>query len=145
MAQDIFGYNKEEGGSAASPQYVSIDVGGKLNLVQAVQLSYGRQVIPVYEIGSATVRMQPGPSSGTLSITHAVGDGVGNFGGINQQAGPCDTQSISISGNGGECSSVGGGVSATGMLTRVGMSIQAGNAIITDTAEFTLSNLSMGG
>lgn len=143
MAQDIFGYNKEEGGAAASPQFVTISVGGKINLAQAVQLSYGRQVIPVYEIGSATVRMQPGPSSGTCSITHAVGDGVGNFGGINEQAGPCDTQSISISGNGG-CGSLSGGVTATGMLTRVGMSIQAGNAIVTDTAEFTLSNLSMG-
>lgn len=144
MAQDIFGYNKDQSGAIASPQYVTISVGGKINLAQAVQLSYGRQVIPVYEIGSPTVRMQPGPSSGTCSITHAVGDGIGSFGGINQQAGPCDTQSISISGNGGECASAGGGVSAEGMLTRVGMSIQAGNAIVTDTAEFTLSSLSMG-
>lgn len=143
MSQDIFGYTKNQTyGGVTGPQFVIVQVDGKkLNLAQSVNLNYGRTVQPVYEIGSGTVWMQPGPATGTLSIQRVVGDGVFNFGGW--PSSPCATVDITIMGDGNVCD---GGKFGTVncrscMPASVGLTISAGGVTVTDSCQFNVGSV----
>lgn len=143
---DIFGYDKgnQSYGGVTGPSFVKVMVDGtKLNFAQSVNLTYGRTVQPVYEIGSGSVWMQPGPAQGTLSINRVVGDGVFNYGSALPSGDPCKTVNITISGDGSTC---GGGNFGTVkckqcMLANVGVTINAGGVTVTDSATFNVGSV----
>lgn len=144
MSQDIFGYDKgnQSYGGVTGPSFVKVMVGGKqLNFAQSVTLNYGRTVQPVYEIGSGSVWMQPGPAQGTLNINRVVGDGVFNYG--QWPDGPCKTVDITISGDGSDCG--GGNFGSVKckqcMPANVGVTIQAGGVTVTDQVTYNVGSV----
>ena len=80
MAKDFFGYTKDAKGpgNVVSPTMVILSIDGKkLRLAQSASVSYQRQVEPTYEIGSDSVWMVAGKSSGTCEVQRAIGNAEG--------------------------------------------------------------------
>lgn len=141
---DIFGYEKSaKVGGLASPSNVGVFIGntGALALAQRVELTYGRNVKAITVMGSDSVWMQPGPATGTLSVSRIVGE-QGAFYGV-QDVGPCDTTTISIAGTGtNNCGGKFGTVTCTGcMLTKVGLQISVQDQLIMDSAEWNVGGV----
>ena len=106
-------------------------------------LKYGRNVQPVFTLGSDAVWMQPGPASGQLDITRIVGAD-GALVGL-QNVGPCETTTISISGTGSfDCGVKFGTVTCTGcMLTSVGVTASIAGLTVTDNATWMVGGVSV--
>ena len=126
---DVFGYDKSTAsGGIVSPSNVGIFIGseGQMALAQSVRLKYGRNVQPVFTLGSDSVWMQPGQASGSLEVTRIVGpDGV--LAHIGSEA-PCETTTITLTGVGSsDCGAKFGTLTCTGcMKTSVNVEISAG-------------------
>jgi len=65
--------NKPALGRVASSEYALINVGGRTELIQSVQGSYGRQVQSYHEVGTPNVAWVSGSEEGALQIQRLVG------------------------------------------------------------------------
>lgn len=146
MANDIFGYSKQTAtGGVMGPNFVTVSIGGASNihLVQTVSLNYQRDVQPVYEIGSGSVWMQPGPARGSLTLTRVVGQS-GAFDQIVQpQGSACGTTDITISGDGSQCGGamLGSVKCKQCMPTQVGLTVSVGTVTVTDTVGYMVGSV----
>lgn len=141
---DIFGYNKStQTTGLANPSNVGVFIGnsGEVHLAQSVSIRYGRNVNPVFAMGSDSVWMQPGPASGSLDISRIVGESSALKG--FQHGGPCELTTITVAGTGtSDCGGSFGTVTATGcMLTNVQVSVNIQGTTVSDGATWTVGGL----
>lgn len=161
MAKDIFGYDNKvnSNGRVLSSSMVAVAVsegtggGGStyIALAQNVRVNYARTMTPVYEIGSDMILFSANGAQGTVNITRAVGEGLG--GGKSGSLlspfapkDPCAYQTVTVrkSDKASPCGANPGTVTSVGMMQSVGLSIQAGNALVTDEATYNIISLSQG-
>jgi hypothetical protein len=142
---DLFGYNRTGNaiGQVASSEYASVNVGGKLALVQSVNVTYTQQIDEVKAVGDSNVYWIPGRPSGTINVSKLVGQGSFFQGWSAGQCGRIDSLSINV--GGGVCgfSSGGGGLSFTGAVVEtfsLEMSSQAHT--VTETASIKVATIS---
>jgi hypothetical protein len=113
---DIFGYAKNGTaiGQVASSEFVSINVGGKISLAQNVDAMYGQTITEVSNIGDSMIYWLPGKPKGTITVNKLVGAG----GFLKDFAiGACGEMSgVSISANGGRCTTGSGAISMDGVI-----------------------------
>jgi hypothetical protein len=151
MAKDFFGYTKDAKGpgNVVSPTMVILSIDGKkLRLAQSASVSYQRQVEPTYEIGSDSVWMVAGKSSGTCEVQRAIGNAEGgSTGGLLtpfKPGDPCKTQTLLITRGDGQCGMDPGTIYCGGcLLTNVSTSIQVGSLIVTDSANYNVGVVSL--
>lgn len=151
MAKDFFGYTKDAKGpgNVVSPTMVILSIDGeKLRLAQSVTLSYQRQVEPTYEIGSDSVWMVAGKSSGTCEVSRSIGNADnGVTGGLFkpfQPSDPCKTQTLMIMRGDGQCGMDPGTIYCGGcLLTNVSAQIQVGALVVTDSATYNVGTVSL--
>jgi hypothetical protein len=141
---DYFGYNKtaKGPGNIVSTSMVLVAIGGKsVKLAQNVTVQYQRNVTPQYEVGSDSVYMVAGQSSGSWSITRAVGDS-----GLLKPYKPgdaCSTTTLAMSKGNGVCGMDPGLITGTGcILQSVGVTAAVGSTIVTDQATWMVGALS---
>jgi hypothetical protein len=141
---DYFGYNKtaKGPGNIVSTSMVLVAIGGKtVKLAQQVTIQYQRQITPQYEVGSDSVYMVAGQSSGTWGITRAVGES-----GLLKPYKPgdaCDTTTLAMSKGNGICGMDPGMITGTGcILQSVGVQAAVGSTIVTDNAQWMVGALS---
>lgn len=140
MAKDIFGYNKNKETSTGllPPGAIILTIDGtRVNLAQEVRITYGRDVTPVYELGSEDVHLVSGKASGTCNVQRMIGDALKGY----LPNSPCDIQNISVTKGSAVCGSGSVSLHMQGMLKSVGFTATAGQLTVTDSAEFTISSL----
>ena len=94
-------------GRVASSEYAIVTVGGRSELGQSIQGTYGRQIQTIHELGSTGVIWVPGFESGTLNFRRLVGS-KGFFSGWTGTA--CGViNPVSIDLGGGPCVAVASG------------------------------------
>lgn len=140
---DIFGYNKtaKGPGNVVSPSMVMVMIDGeRVYLAQSCTVQYSRNVTPSYELGSDSVWMTTGHSSGSCQISRAVGDDplVTPY----LPNGACATQTITIGKGDGDCGMDPGTLTCTGsVLANVGTTLSVGGSIVTDNATWQIGSL----
>jgi hypothetical protein len=143
---DYFGYNKtaKGPGNIVSTSMVLVAIGGgggSVKLAQQVTIQYQRQITPQYEVGSDSVYMVAGQSSGTWAITRAVGET-----GLLKPYKPgdaCSTTTLSMSKGNGVCGMEPGVITGTGcILQSVGIQAAVASTIVTDNAQWMVGSLS---
>lgn len=149
MANDFFGYNKQVYGPNDIVSYnkVIVSVGGYLCLTQSVNVNYQRQVQPNYELGSDSVWLVAGASSGTCDISRALGrSGTANdatFWSAFKPSDACSATTIKIAQGSGTCGMSPGALTMNNaVLTNVGMQASVGNLVITESANYTIGGVS---
>jgi hypothetical protein len=135
MATDFFGYNRDvkPNGAIATSEFATINIGGKMGLVQSVSAAYQQTVQARFEAGSPTLYWLTGQPQGTISIARLVGQS-GLFSGFaklqNNCGGVIDGISIALDGTGGcAVNQIRGGASLTfggGVPESVNVSFSAG-------------------
>ena len=141
---DYFGYNKtaKGPGNVVSSSMVLMSIGGtSVKLAQSVTVDYSRNITPAFEVGSDSVYMVAGQSTGTWTVQRAVGDSAilkpykpGNA---------CETTSLAMSKGSGSCGMDPGMLTATGCILRsVGFNAAVGSTIVTDSASWQIGSLS---
>lgn len=143
---DIFGHSKTVHGpqDLATTSAVLVRVGsGTVKLAQSVRIDYRRTVNPQYELGSEDVYLTIAPASGTCSIERLVGAGgaLAAFKGSD----PCKLESITVASSSAACGSGVGTISMKGICTDVGFNAAVGQFTVTDSANYTIGNLDVGG
>lgn len=150
--EDYFGYDKQSygGDSIATSPYVLINIENKeIVLAQSVRLTYRRDVTPYYEIGSASVWFVDGSPSGTFAIERAAGkkdkSSASLLGFYKERLDkPCKTQNLTISGKkGGDCGAGVSTVKCEGYLQEVGVSVTAGQHVVTDNATWLIGKMQL--
>lgn len=146
MANDIFGYSKEGTiGGIATPYNCLMSItgngsSGTVYLAQNINISYQREMNPVYELGDDNVYMAVGQSSGSWSVSRAVGNNSSLLTPY-VQGSVCNTQTLSLEGNSEHCGYNPGHVSGTGILQSVQVQASIGQLIVTDGATWYLTAL----
>lgn len=141
---DYFGYNKtaKGPGNIVSTSMVLVAIGGStVKLAQQVTIAYQRNITPQYEVGSDSVYMVAGQSSGTWQITRAVGES-----GLLKPYKPgdaCATTTLAMSKGNGVCGMDPGMITGSGCILRsVGVQAAVSSTIVTDNAEWVVGSLS---
>lgn len=147
MAQDIFGYNKnEQPGAVLSFQDVVLSLdGNQLYLVQSAQLNYQRQITPITAVGTSTIYLSPQPGQGTLQITRAIGGNSGNMSTAFKYSDPCKVSSFAVrkTGNNGCTGVPDASVTGEGMVSSYGFNLSVGGGVtVTDSIGLTVTNVS---
>lgn len=141
---DVFGYTKvaKGPGNIVSPSMVMVMIDGeRVYLAQECRMAYQRSVTPTYELGSDSVWMTAGHSSGTCSITRAVGNEALIEPYLPGDA--CSTQTITVGKGDGQCGMDPGTLTATGcILQSVGATLSVGTQVVTDQGSWNIGNLS---
>lgn len=148
---DFFGYNKTAKGmeNITSPSMVAVSIGGSggaLSLAQQCDVTYQREIAPVYELGSDSVWMTGGKSSGSCNISRAIGSAGGGAGTkfLNpfKPADPCKTTQITISKGAGTCGAEPGNLTCKGcLLQQIQVQVQVGQLFVTDSATFNVGSV----
>jgi hypothetical protein len=151
MAKDFFGYSKEAKGpgNIVSPTMVIVSIDGtKLRLAQSVDLNYSRTVEPTYELGSDSVWMVAGKTSGSCTIQRAIGTAGDSGGGgllvpfVPKDA--CKTQTLIIAKGDGACGMDPGTIVCGGCLIQsIGANVNVGALVLTDTATYNVGSVSL--
>ena len=141
---DLFGYNRTGNsiGQVASSEFAAVNIGGKLALVQSVEVSYAQQVDEVKAVGDSNIYWIPGRPSGSINVDKLVGTG-GFFSGWGQ--GQCgQVNSLSVSLQGSSCGFSGGGsLSFTGAVVEsFSLSMNAQNQTISEKAQIKVATIS---
>jgi hypothetical protein len=141
---DLFGYSRTGNaiGQVASAEYAAVNVGGKLALVQSVEVSYQQQIDEVKAVGDSNVYWVPGRPSGTINVSKLVGTG-GFFKDWSQ--GQCgEITSLSVNLNGGNCGFSGSGsLSFTGAVVETfSLSMSAQQHTVSETAAIRVATIS---
>ena len=141
---DVFGYTKvgKGPGNIVSPSMVMVMIDGeRVYLAQTCSMTYQRSVTPTYELGSDSVWMTAGHSSGTCSVSRAVGNEAMVEPYLPDNA--CSTQTITVGKGDGQCGMDPGTLTATGcILETVGVNLSIGTQVVTDQASWKVGNLS---
>lgn len=141
---DLFGYSRTGNaiGQVASAEYASVNVGGKLALVQDVNVTYQQQIDEVKAVGDSNVYWIPGRPSGSINVTKLVGTG-GFFSGWT--AGQCgEISSLSVNLTGGQCGFSGSGnLSFSGAVAEsFSLTMNAQNHTVSESAQIKVATIS---
>lgn len=143
MATDFFGNNREikSSNQLSSSEYAVLSVGGKVDLCQSVNISYGQQIRPIYEVGSPSVYYVTGHAEGAVGFGRLAGAG-GLFSNVKGAA--CGRiNAINLNIGGGPCFTGGGGVSFTGgFVENISLTMNAGAVEITEGASIRVATMS---
>ena len=154
---DIFGLTKKSKAASAisHPSMVGLELpngNGRVMLCQSVQIDYQRQTQPIYELGSEDVYMAVQGATGTVQLTRAIHGVTGSGSALAPYSGSgCAdmgaTLKINTSTDGSnKCHAEVGTITCEGAtLSRIGFQAQAGNAIITDSAEYVVGAVKVEG
>jgi hypothetical protein len=140
---DVFGYTKtaKGPGNVVSPSMVMVMIDGeRVYLAQQCTVQYQRSVSPNYELGSDSVWMTAGHSSGTVQLSRAVGDDplVAPY----LPGSACDTQTITVGKGDGACGMDPGTLTCAGcVLANVGTTLSVSGSIVSDSASWSFGNL----
>lgn len=141
---DYYGYNKtaKGPGNVVSTSMVLVAIGNStVKLAQQVTINYARNVSPTFELGSDSVYMVTGQSSGTWAITRAVGDS--KLLKPYKPGDACSTTTLAMSKGNGICGMDPGMITGTGcILQSVGVQASVGTTIVTDNATWMVGSLS---
>lgn len=149
--KDIFGIERTTKSSKelGSSEFAVININGKSpSLVQALQYSYGREVNPVFEVGSSSVFFQGGRATGQVSMSRLVGKQgfQALIEGADEKCG--EIGAITVQLRGGQCKAAPAGRSRItfddAMLTSVGGELSAATANITESAQMLIAGMSVG-
>lgn len=153
MASDYFGYDKQtfDPGSIVSATMVAVSIGSgqgsTLCLAQSANITYQRNVQPTYELGSDSVWLIAGTSSGTAQISRALGkkgSGDAAFWSVFKPENPCKSTSITIAQGDGACGLKPGTIKCEGcLLTSMSTNIQVGNLVVTEDAQYQVGKVSI--
>lgn len=139
---DVFGVDKNVFGAdrIVNGAGVLVSIDGPIYLVQSCNVSYARQITPIYELGSEDIYAGASNPSGTVQLSRIVGLGSEALITFKQDA-ACDGQTITI-GNGDSCGDEFGTITAPdSMLQDVGLQAQAGQASVTENATYWAGTL----
>jgi hypothetical protein len=134
--QDILGSEKnvQVNKQIVTSEFASLSIGGNMALVQSFTGRYGREIAPIYAAGSSTVYFVPGPSTGSIEASAAVGK-TGFFANFkNTNCGTVSNISVSVKGA-GKCAVQATGTVrfSDGLLQNLGLQFAAGpSAIVTE-------------
>lgn len=150
-SQDFFGQTKSvfAPGNIVSYSMVLVSVGeGNLCLAQDVNVTYGRNVIPQYELGSECVWLVAGAASGQCTISRALGKKdktEAQMWKAFKTDDACKGVTIKISKGEGGCSSLdpGGLIMENSFLTSMTASISVGQLIVTEQATYTVGKVAL--
>ena len=141
---DVFGYTKvaKGPGNIVAPSMVMVMIDGeRVYLAQECRMTYQRTVNPTYELGSDSVWMTAGQSSGACGITLALGNEALVEPYLPGDA--CSTQTITVGKGDGQCGMDPGTLTATGcILESVGVNLSVATQVVTDQASWKVGNLS---
>lgn len=152
MSKDIFGLEKKSKSATqvSHPSMVALKLptASTVSLCQSVQIDYQRQTQPIYELGSEDVYIAVQGASGTVQINRAINGFDKGKAWEPYEGSGCNVSdaSITISSTANkECHAEVGNITCEGAtLTRVGFQAQAGQAIITDSAEYAVGAVKKG-
>lgn len=145
---DVFGYsgsNTKTGGVITSSN-VLVKIGGQdLQLAQSANLSYSRQVRPVFSMGTDEVWMQPQQPTGTLDVRRMIGStpALKPY----EMTDICDTTTIALAKSGGlKCGTAEFGTVTCqqAMLSDIGLQIDVSSFSVVDSARWTVGFVSLG-
>lgn len=141
---DYFGYNKTcyGPGNIVSTSMVLVKIDNSpVRLAQSCNIEYKRTMEPKFELGSDSVWLIAGHSSGSCTIDRAVGDVK-----LLQPYKPgsaCDTQTITIAKGSEDCGMEPGTVTCTNsLLVQVGVTAAIQGLSVTDNAQWAVGLLS---
>lgn len=141
---DLFGYNRSGSslGQVASSEFAGVNVGGKLALVQQVNVDYTQQIDEVKAVGDSNIYWLPGRPSGNISVDKLVGTGGFFSGWSTGQCGQINSLSVNLSG--GSCGFSGSGsLSFTGAVVETfSLQMSAQNQTISETARIKVATVS---
>jgi hypothetical protein len=153
MASDYFGYDKQsfDPGNIVGATMVAVSIdnggGGNLCLVQSASVQYNRNVQPTYELGSDSVWLVAGTSSGDVSISRALGrkgSGSTAFWETFKPQDPCKSTTITIAKGDGACGLDPGRIMCEScLLTSMSSSVQVGSLTVTEDARYTTGKVSI--
>ncbi len=153
MASDYFGYDKQsfDPGNIVGATMVAVSIssggGNNLCLVQSVNVSYQRQVQPTYELGSDSVWLVAGTSSGTCGLSRALGrkgQGSTAFWETFKPEDPCKSTNITIAKGDGACGLDPGRIQCEScLLTSISSAVQVGNLTVTEDAQYQVGKVSV--
>lgn len=148
--RDIFGIERTQKSSKelGSSEFAIININGQTpSLVQSLQYSYGREVSPVFEVGSSSVFFQGGRATGQVSMARLVGkQGFQSLiEGADEKCG--EIGAITINLTGGQCKVAPSGRKRLtfddAMLTNVGGELAAATANITESVQMLIAGMNV--
>lgn len=133
MAEDFFGYSRDvkPNGQIITSEFATINLDGKMGLVQSVQAVYQQSVQARFEAGSPTLYWLTGQPQGTVTVARLVGKNglFSAFGSLQNACGSVIPVKIGLDGTGG-CSATPAGQGTInfsgGVPESVNVSFQAG-------------------
>jgi hypothetical protein len=137
MPADYFGSEKtvKTNDQIVTGEFCALSIGGNVALLQSAGASYRRTVQPMFEAGTSTTYYITGNSEGEIRATAAVGKNgfFANFKNLSSNCGKIDKLGFTLR-SGGKCS-VGSSGSlnfSNGLVTSVGVTLNAGFAAVTN-------------
>jgi hypothetical protein len=127
---------------APTSEYAILYMGGRGELAQSVSGNYGREIRPIYELGSPNVVWVGGHEQGTLELGRIVGKR-GFFAGLGEDE--CGVvRPVSINLGSGPCVTIaaGGLHFHDAMIERLSFSMNVGSLEITETISMRVANMS---
>ena len=152
MATDYFGYNREiqPNGAIVSSEYATLDLGGRMALVQTVSANYAQQVNAKFEIGTPTLYWVTGQPQGDITFRRCVGKGgfLSAFATMSNACGKVLGVSIGLDGS-GACSTVsnsgGKGIKFSGGVpVNVSVDITAGSMEVSEGGSMRAASMQVG-
>lgn len=141
---DIFGATKT-GHSASeivSSTGVLVSVGGEIHLAQSANVTYQRQVQPIYELGSEDIWSVVPGATGTCNVSRAVSQSANVFKHVPKS---CEGTTLMLQAGRGNCSAKCGQVKCTGVIAQnVSLQVQAGQGFLTETMDFFVASVEGG-
>ena len=153
MASDFFGYDKQsfDPGNIVSATMVAVSIdsgnGGNLCLVQSADVQYSRNVQPTYELGSDSVWLVAGTSSGSVTLNRALGrkgSGDTSFWKAYKPTDACKSTTITIAKGDGSCGLDPGRLLCEScLITSASTNIQVGQLTVTESAQYQAGKVSI--
>lgn len=140
---DYFGYTKttKGPGDLAGTSAVLVKINNSsISLCQNCRITYNRTVSPHYELGSDSVYMSAGHSSGTCEIGRMIGKQAAL---VPYQTGACDLSTISVAKGSAQCQKDIGTITMQGLLASVGVTADVGSYTISDSASYNIGFLTI--
>lgn len=142
---DVFGVDKNVYGAdrIVNGAGVLVSIDGPIYLVQSCNVSYSRQVTPIYELGSEDIYAGVSNPAGTVQLERVIGFGKEAL--VTFKADDaCKGKTVTI-GNGDSCGDKFGTITApNALLQDVGIRAQAGQASVTESATYWAGTLEIG-
>lgn len=143
---DFFGHEKtvKANDQIITAEFAALSVGGRVSLVQSVQMNYSRDITPIFEAGSSVIYFLSGNSQGQLNLSAAVGKSgfFKNFRDIKDTCGRLDKVAIDLLGA-GKCAVGGtGGISFAGAMAEgFSLAYTSGPTAVTEGATIRIASM----